>query len=111
MTVTLFAGLAMALVPAITPPTAQAEVCGEIGGRRVAIADCGPGLIGLGVDAAVVGTDAAVAGAAVAGEDDWVRYGFPAAYPFSMVPSFPGEAPCISPAGLPYYTPGAAPCY
>jgi hypothetical protein len=28
-----------------------------------------------------------------------------------LVPSFPGEAPCISPTGLEYYTPGAEPCY
>jgi hypothetical protein len=55
--------------------------------------------------------DAAVAGAAVAGAADWARYGFDQAYPFSMVPAFPGEAPCISPAGLPYHTPVAAPCY
>ena len=104
MTATLFTALAMASVPAIMTPTAQAEVCGEIGGRYVRVAECGPGLVGLGVDAAV-------AGAAVAGADDWVRYGFPEAYPFSLVPAFPGEVPCISPAGLPYYTPGAAPCY
>ncbi len=111
MTATLFSALAMASVPAIMTPVAQAEICGEVGGRHVAVADCGPGLVGLGVDAAVVGTDAAVAGAEVAGAGDWARYGFPEAYPFSMYPAFPGEAPCISPAGLPYYTPGAAPCY
>ena len=111
MTATLFTALAMASLPAITAPVAGAEICGEIGGRHVAVADCGPGLVGIGVDAAVVGTDAAVAGAEVAGADDWVRYGFPAAYPFSVVPGFPGEAPCISPTGLPYYTPNSAPCY
>lgn len=97
MTATLFTALAMASVPAIMAPAAQAEICGELGGRYVGVAECGPGLVGLGVDAAVAG--------------DWVRYGFPQAYPFSMVPAFPGEVPCISPAGLPYYTPGAAPCY
>ena len=52
----------------------------------------------------MVGTDAAVAG-------DWARYGWDQAYPYSVYPAFPGEAPCISPTGLPYYTPGAAPCY
>ncbi|MCW1959375.1 MAG: hypothetical protein KIH64_012700 [Mycobacterium sp.] len=108
MTATLFTALAMASVPATVSPVAQAEICGEVGGRHVAVSDCGPGLVGLGVDAAVVGTDAAVVGAAAG---DWGRYGFDQAYPFSVYPAFPGEVPCISPAGLPYYTPGAAPCY
>ena len=26
-------------------------------------------------------------------------------------PSFPGEKPCFTPAGRPYYTPGAEPCF
>ena len=39
------------------------------------------------------------------------RYGFPGNYAVSEVPSFPGEAPCIAPTGVPYYTPGNAPCY
>lgn len=103
LTGTLFAALALASVPAFIAPTAQAEVCGEVGGRHVAVSDCGPGLVGLGVDAAV-------AGAAV-GAGDWARYGWDQAYPYSVYPAFPGEAPCISPAGLPYYTPGDAPCY
>ena len=47
----------------------------------------------------------------MAGVADWERYGFAQNYPISMVPAFPGEAPCISPSGLPYYTPGATPCY
>ena len=40
------------------------------------------------------------------------RWGWGAAnYPVSEVPAFRGELPCISPSGLPYYTPGDAPCY
>jgi len=68
--------------------------------RFVTVGGCTPGIAG-----------AAVAGAAVAGVADWERYGFAQDYPISMVPAFPGEAPCISPRGLPYYTPGAMPCY
>ena len=98
----------MATLPALTAPVAGAEICGDVGGRHVSVGGCTPGIVGGVADAAVAG--AAVAGtAAVAG--DWARYGFDQAYPFSMVPAFPGEAPCISPAGLPYYTPGDAPCY
>lgn len=104
MTATLIGALALASVPAMIAPIAQADVCGEVGGRHVSVGGCTPGIIG-GV------ADAAVAGAAVAGAADWARYGFDQAYPFSMVPAFPGEQPCISPAGLPYYTPGNAPCY
>jgi hypothetical protein len=48
-----------------------------------------------------------VAGVAAATD----RYGFAEPYPINEWPAFPGEAPCISPAGLPYYTPGNAPCY
>jgi hypothetical protein len=104
LTATLFTALAMASIPAVMAPAAQAEICGDVGGRHVEVGGCTPGIGGVAVDAAV-------AGAAVAGADDWGRYGFPQAYPFSVYPNFPGEAPCISPAGLPYYTPGDAPCY
>lgn len=101
---TLLTAAALAAVPTAIAPVAQADVCGEVGGRHVSVGGCTPGLAGAAVDAAV-------AGGAVAAATDWARYGFPEAYPYSLVPSFPGEAPCISPTGLPYYTPGAAPCY
>lgn len=101
---TLLTAAALAAVPAAIAPVAQADICGDIGGRHVSVGGCTPGLAGDAVDAAV-------AGAAVAGAADWARYGFPESYAYSLVPAFPGEAPCISPTGLPYYTPGAAPCY
>lgn len=101
---TLMTAAALAAAPVALAPLAQAEICGDVGGRHVSVGGCTPGIIG-GV------ADAAVAGAAVAGVADWERYGFPQDYAFSMVPAFPGEAPCISPTGLQYYTPGAAPCY
>ena len=101
----LLSAAALAAIPAAIAPVAQADVCGDIGGRHVTVGGCTPGIAGDAVDAAVgVGVADAVAG-------DWVRYGFPATYAYSLVPSFPGEAPCISPTGLPYYTPGAEPCY
>ncbi len=100
----LLAAAAAAAVPFVIAPAAQADICGEVGGRHVSVGGCTPGIAGAAVDAAV-------AGAAVAGVADWQRYGFAQDYPFSLVPAFPGEAPCISPSGLPYYTPGAMPCY
>lgn len=104
MTATMLSALALAAVPTAIAPVAQADICGDVGGRHVSVGGCTPGLAGDAVDAAV-------AGAAVVGATDWARYGFPENYAYSLVPSFPGEAPCISPTGLPYYTPGAAPCY
>jgi hypothetical protein len=88
---------ALSAIPAAIAPVAHGDVCGDFGGRRVTVGGCTPGIAGDAVDAAVAG--------------DWVRYGFPQSYAYSLVPSFPGEAPCISPTGLPYYTPGAEPCY
>ncbi|MCI4674151.1 hypothetical protein [Candidatus Mycolicibacterium alkanivorans] len=96
---------ALSAIPAAIAPVAQADVCGDFGGRHVAIGGCTPGFADDAVDAAVA------AGAADAVANDWARYGFPASYAYALVPSFPGEAPCISPTGLPYYTPGDAPCY
>ncbi|HNM10296.1 MAG TPA: hypothetical protein PKI02_02510 [Mycobacterium sp.] len=94
---------ALSAVPAAIAPVAQADVCGDVGGRHVSVGGC--------TNVAGDAVDAAVAGAAVVGVDDWARYGFPQSYAYSVVPAFPGEAPCISPTGLEYYTPGAEPCY
>ncbi|MBI3213663.1 MAG: hypothetical protein HYZ38_07590 [Mycobacterium sp.] len=102
---TLLSVAALSVIPAAITPVAQADVCGAVGGRHVDVGGCTPGIAGDAVDAAVV------AGTADAVEGDWARYGFPADYAYSLVPAFPGEAPCISPTGLPYYTPGDAPCY
>jgi hypothetical protein len=88
---------ALSAIPAAISPVAQADICGDVGGRHVSVGGCTPGIAGDAVDAAVAG--------------DWARYGFPENYAYSLVPSFPGEAPCISPTGLQYYTPGAEPCY
>ena len=99
---TLLAAAAAAALPFMIAPAANAEVCGDVGGRYVRVGGCTPGVVG-GI------ADVAVAGAAVADVDRW---GWGAAnYPVAEYPAFPGEAPCISPSGLPYYTPGDAPCY
>lgn len=104
MAATLLGALAATTLPLIiATPAAQAEVCGEAG-RYVRVGGC----TNIGGD--IVG--ATVAGAAVAGAAAVDRWGWGAAnYPVLEFPSFPGEAPCISPSGLPYYTPGNAPCY
>ena len=102
-TVTLIGALALASLPALVAPVASADVCGDVGGRHVSVGGC--------TDVARDVAAPFVAGAAVVGVDDWARYGFPEAYPYALAPAFPGEAPCISPTGLPYYTPGDAPCY
>lgn len=101
----LLGAAAAAAVPFAVTPVAQADVCGEVGGRHVSVGGCTPGIAGAAVDAAVAGTAIAAGAAAVD------RWGFPEGYAVSEIPSFPGEAPCISPTGLPYYTPGNAPCY
>ena len=92
---------AWSVIPAVIAPAAQADICGDVGGRHVNVGGCTPGIAGDAVDAAVAGGVA----------DEWARYGFPASYAYALVPAFPGEAPCISPTGLPYYTPGDAPCF
>ena len=101
LTSSLLAAAAVATIPFAVAPAAQADICGDIGGRHVSVGGCTPGLAGDAIDAAVAGT-------AIASLD---RFGFPGNYATSEIPSFPGEAPCISPTGLPYYTPGDAPCY
>lgn len=100
----LLGAAAMVAVPLAVTPVAQAEICGDVGGRHVEVGGCTPGIAGAAVDAAVAGT-------AIVGAADIARFGFPGDYAVSEIPSFPGEAPCISPTGLPYYTPGNAPCY
>ena len=62
--------------------------------------------------------DAAVAGAAVADVAHPYGWGVPPVEGWPPLPpgylawpSFPGEAPCYTPAGQPYYTPGTMPCY
>ncbi len=97
--------LASASVCVAVAPAAQADVCGDVGGRHVDVGGCS----NIGGDIA----DAAVLGAAV---DRPYGYPPPAGWPplpvgYLPFPSFPGELPCYLPTGQPYYTPGNAPCF
>ncbi|MBU3707356.1 MAG: hypothetical protein FGM50_11865 [Mycobacterium sp.] len=110
-TASLLAAMALAAVPAGVAPVAQADVCGDVGGRHVNVGGCS----NIGGDIA----DAAVIGAAVDRPYGY-GYGYPPPPPegwpplppgYLPFPSFPGEAPCYLPSGQPYYTPGTMPCY
>lgn len=83
--------MASAAVPMVIAPAAQADVCGDVGGRHVSVGGCSD----VGRDVAV---GAAVAGATAAPED-------------AAAQAAAGRPPCYTPAGVPYYTPGDLPCY
>ena len=112
--VTLLAAAAAVAVPFAIAPVAGADVCGDIGGRHGAIGGCS----NVGGDIA----DAAVLGAAV--DHPYDAYPAPIGYPppppegypplppgYLAYPSFPGEAPCFTNIGQPYFTPPGAPCF
>jgi hypothetical protein len=82
----LLTAMAMAVVPVATAPGAPADVCGDVGGRHVDVGGC-----------TNVAGDVAV-GTAAAGADD------------AAAQAAAGQPPCYTPAGMPYYTPGADPC-
>lgn len=87
---TTFAAVGIAVTPVAlvaVAPTANADVCGAVGGRHVEVGGCSH----------VVGDVAA--GVALANDDDWAAQ------------ETNGQIPCYTPSGLPYYTPGADPCY
>lgn len=107
MTATFLTAMALTAVPLAIAPAAQADVCGDVGGRHVAVGGC----TNVGGDIA----DAAVIGAAV--DRPW-GYGYPPVegWPplplgYLAFPSFPGELPCYLPSGQPYFTPPGAPCF
>ncbi|MCB0923550.1 MAG: hypothetical protein KDB50_03240 [Mycobacterium sp.] len=103
----LLGALAVTAASFAIAPVASADVCGDVGGRHVSVGGCTPGLAGDAVDAAVIG-------AAVDRPYDYAPP--PAEWPplppgYLPYPSFPGEAPCYTAAGQPYYTPSTMPCY
>jgi len=111
--VTLFAAAAAFAVPFAVAPIAQADVCGDVGGRHGAIGGCSD----IGGDI----TDAAVIGAV---DHPYDAYPVPMGYPppppegypplppgYLAYPSFPGEAPCYTNIGQPYFTPPGVPCF
>lgn len=83
----LLSAMAMAAVPVAVAPGAQADVCGDVGGRHVNVGGC-----------TNVAGDVAVGGV-VASEDD------------AAAQAASGQPPCYTPQGVPYYTPGSDPCY
>jgi hypothetical protein len=79
----LMTAAAVAVVPVAIAPTAQADICAGARGRHVGVGGC----------TNVVGDVAT--GAAIAAATD---------------PYIPGEIPCYTVEGVPYYTPPGDPC-
>lgn len=80
----LLTAMAMVVAPVAIAPLARADVCAGAQGRHFAAGGCTPGIAGD-----------AVAGAAIAAATD---------------PYWPGEVPCYTAEGVPYYTPDGDPC-
>ena len=78
----LFTVAAAAIAPVTAAPVAQADICAGAHGRHVGVGGC----------TNVAGDVAAVAIASAA------------------VPYVPGEVPCYTVEGVPYYTPPGDPC-
>jgi hypothetical protein len=79
----LAVGAAIAVVPVVVAPAAQADICAGARGRHVGVGGC----TNIAGDVAV--------GAAIASADN---------------PYYPGEVPCYTVEGVPYYTPDGDPC-
>jgi hypothetical protein len=80
----LMTAMAMAAVPAaIAPPAAHADICAGASGRHFGVGGCTPGLAGDAITGAIVASD----------HEYW-----------------PGQVPCYTAEGVPYYTPDGDPC-
>jgi hypothetical protein len=83
----LFAAIGMAMgvavVPAVIAPAAHADICAGAHGRHVGVGGC----TNIAADVAT--------GVAIAAATD---------------PYVPGEIPCYTVEGVPYYTPPGDPC-
>ncbi|WP_319455587.1 MULTISPECIES: hypothetical protein [unclassified Mycobacterium] len=79
----LFAATAMAAMPLVVAPAAQADICAGARGRHVGVGGC----TNIAGD---VATGVAIASAAT--------------------PYVYGEIPCYTVEGVPYYTPPGDPC-
>lgn len=82
-TATLLTATAMALAPIAIAPAARADICAGAHGRHFAAGGC----TNIAGDVAT--------GAAIAAATD---------------PYTPGEIPCYTVEGVPYYTPSGDPC-
>jgi hypothetical protein len=76
----------MAAAPVIVTPTAQADICAGAHGRHVGVGGCTD-----------VAGDVAAGTAAVAIASSDTAY-------------YPGEIPCYTEEGVPYFTPDGDPC-
>ena len=83
LTAALLTAIAMAVAPVAIAPVAHADVCAGAHGRHVAAGGC----TNIAGDVAT--------GAAIAAASD---------------PYWPGEEPCYTVEGVPYYTPDGDPC-
>jgi hypothetical protein len=79
----LMTAMAMAVVPVAIAPAAQADICAGANGRHVGVDGCTPGLAGDAIAGAIVASDQAY---------------------------WPGEPPCYTAEGVPYFTPDGDPC-
>ncbi|BBY27008.1 hypothetical protein [Mycolicibacterium sediminis] len=84
---TLLAATAAAMASVTLAPTGNADICAGADGRHYAVGGC----TNVVNDVA----DATVAGAAIRSAE---------------YPTFPGELPCYTVEGVPYYTPPGDPC-
>ena len=84
LAVALLTPMAMAVVLVAIAPVAHADICAGAHGRHFAAGGCTPGIVGD-----------VVAGAAIAAATD---------------PYVPGDVPCYTVEGVPYYTPPGDPC-
>jgi hypothetical protein len=83
LAVVLVGAVAMAVAPVATAPMADADICAGAHGRHVGVGGC----TNIAGDV--------VTGAAIAAATD---------------PYVPGEVPCYTVEGVPYYTPPGDPC-
>jgi hypothetical protein len=85
--------------PVVGPvgPVGVGGVVGPVGLNPI-LGPVGP--VGVGGVLGPVGVDPVV--------DAAIRYAIPYGYP--LVPAFPGELPCFTPDGQPYFTPYLEPC-
>lgn len=91
---TLFTAAGLALAPmTFLAPSASADICAGAHGRFVGVEGCGAPI-------AHIATGAAIAGGVAAG----------VAIDSAAVPYVPGEIPCYTVEGVPYYTPPGQPC-
>lgn len=89
----LFVGGTAAVAPVAFAPAAAADICAGVHGRFVGVEGCGAPI-------AHIATGAAVATGVAAG----------VAIESASVPYVPGEIPCYTVEGVPYYTPPGQPC-